>query len=753
MKEKEFNDVLYTSDKPISIEKDDALNRKEFINAMADSLIYYKSEDCLVVGLYGEWGSGKTSILNLVKNRIQSETAKMDSDVRPVVFYFKPWNFSTVDQLLQNFFEDLAYTLRITNSNIWEGLAFDMKRYARKLSPLVNAGISVLSKFSTLEPTVAVGLEGTKQAVNYIAKQPSLAELRGKLVDKLSNIHGKIVIFIDDIDRLDADQMMLIFRLVKQIADFPNIIYVLSMDKSTVVKVIKASQSINAEKYLEKIVQATLIVPAFEHNFAYQYLYNEFIRICGEEWKENTHLYYLLRDGIIPLCTTLRDCKRLLDVFRFKYYLLYSSTGKQLNYADLLGLCTIETFCADLVFDIYKYKDALCGQAGDLRDREKQQLNELGKVIDDSENKKKLENIVGLLFPKFSAEKRLNIVASYTESTYSLQSNSRIADLNIFDVYFRLTQAACPVGREWAWRFVSAKNHDEMNKILVEYSNSSIHEDNFWEYIKSYATDFPNEIKENLIYSLYNIRSLMKMSDIYQLSVSCFFVCDAEQCGNELLWSFLDNSLRFNVLKNFLEKADIYTLSGRVCCDLLNLGEKNEAWHNLDVDIKDSTVGGITHEQVDNLLDLYVERISELVTTGNLFLLQCFGYVLILWNLSDSESYKKIIKSQLNDTYHKLRFICGTIIPQTVGRNAPQYPYNFVQYEDIISRDEVKLVLDEFEQNVSQYYPGQGTYTLTDYQLKELAFVKLQLFKQSYLTITPNAVDEVVKMWKATARC
>lgn len=718
---------------------------------MADSLIYYKSEDTLTVGLYGEWGSGKTSILNLVKNRIQSETAKMDSDERPIVFYFKPWNFSTVDQLLQNFFEDLAYTLRITNSNLWEGLSYDMKRYARKLSPFVNAGISALSKFSTLEPTFAVGLEGAKQAVNYIAKQPSLEELRKKLVGKLSNIKGKIVIFIDDIDRLDADQMMLIFRLVKQIADFPNIIYVLSMDKSVVVKVIEKRQDVDGEKYLEKIVQVPLVLPVFEHRLVYQYINNEFEKICGDYSGQDTHWLGLLGDGIVPLCTTLRDCKRLLGIFKFKYFLLKTKLEKSLNFADLFGVCTVEMFCTDVIPDIYLCKEALCGPKGDLSDIEKQQLKNLNVILGKLTNGDKIRVILSSLFPRFSGEAGCYVLGSNVENIYSLKNTGRIADPNLFDIYFQLTQAAYPKGREWAWKFISAKTSEDMDEVLIEYS--SIHELDFWEYIKAYAAGFSNEIREKFISPLYNIRSLVQLKDRYQLPNSYFYVLNTERCGGELLWQFLADSFRFNVLKSIIQQADIYTLSGRICYDLLNLGERNEGWRDLNIEIKDHTLGGVTHEQVDALLDLYVQRVSELVAAGDLFLLQCFDYVLILWKLSDSESYNRIVKSQLNDTYHKLRFICGTIIPQLSGRNAPQYPYNFAQYDDIISRDEVQLILNEFERNIRQYYPGKGIYTLTDYQLKELAFVKLQFLNQTYLTITPDDVDEVVENWKLTTKC
>ena len=67
---------------------------------------------------------------------------------------------------------------------------------------------------------------------------------------------------IDDIDRLTNTQIRDIFQLVKQVGNFPNIIYVLSMDREVVCRALESVHDIDGAEYLEKIVQIPFEIPA-----------------------------------------------------------------------------------------------------------------------------------------------------------------------------------------------------------------------------------------------------------------------------------------------------------------------------------------------------------------------------------------------------------------------------------------------------------------------------------------------------------
>ena len=62
--------MSYSTDKSITSEKEDVLGRKDFSKRLGRLIYNYQGEDGLVLGLYGEWGSGKTSVINMVEEEI-----------------------------------------------------------------------------------------------------------------------------------------------------------------------------------------------------------------------------------------------------------------------------------------------------------------------------------------------------------------------------------------------------------------------------------------------------------------------------------------------------------------------------------------------------------------------------------------------------------------------------------------------------------------------------------------------------------
>lgn len=742
---------MYVSDIPIENENEDILDRKEFVNALADSLINYQSSDSLVVGLYGEWGSGKTSILNMVKNQIMSKTAELDQARRPIVFYFKPWNFSNANQLLQNFFDDLIYSIEFDKSNIWDGWKEDFRKYAQKVLPFLDVAEPLVSLFANATPWTKTGLEVGKQVIKYVAEQPSLSMLRDKLMEKLKEINRKIVIFMDDIDRLDADQVMMVFRLVKQLVDFPNVLYVLAMDKGIVAKIVNESQGIDGKKYLEKVVQVPIVVPQINPEVLVQYINDAFLKIYGNSWALDVRYRSMLYDGVLPVLHNLRDCKRLIDDFEFRSYSLISAEKKDLlfNPVDLLGLCAISALDLGFISYIYQSKETLCGAEKDLTDFEKGQMSFLKSKLKDIPNGKQINSILAILFPRWAKYADVYIPVQIPNDADSIILDSRIADINTFDLYFRLSQSAYPVGKDAA-KMLILSDSEKMKRLLQERRDAQ-DKDVFFLYLKTLAKQEVASRKQDVIIALYQVRSLLCISNINQMNADTSLAFSAEWCGSEILWnSGMNENEKYTTLQRIIDDADIYTLSGQLSYDLLGLLENSSNSNLLDnngLKLADFDEWQRSVPGLEKLFSEYANRMMTEVQNGQLWKLQCFDHMLILWKEIDEKSYVNTMKAQLDDTYHKLLFLCGAIIPQTIGRYAPQYPYNYKQYEDILPLDDARLVVQEFENNMSQYHLGKGKTALNEYQLRELAFVKLQLRNGSGLTIKSEDVDAVIKEW------
>lgn len=131
---------MLSPDLPIAKLEEDGLNRGSFAESLAKTLVQYSFPSSLTIGLYGEWGSGKTSLLNMVFENVE----RIDDGV--VVLRFNPWLCSDSKQLVTQFFKQMATAIKLKNKKaekVWELIdqyadVFD----ATSLIPVVGGGIA-----------------------------------------------------------------------------------------------------------------------------------------------------------------------------------------------------------------------------------------------------------------------------------------------------------------------------------------------------------------------------------------------------------------------------------------------------------------------------------------------------------------------------------------------------------------------------------------------------------------------------------
>src|SRR5690606_32708115 len=158
----------------------------------------------IVVALYGAWGEGKTSVLNLVRRELQAHT-----DV--VTIQFNPWRFGAEDQLLKAFFRALAQAVDKERSTGIEKMTEAVRQYG---GPLAAA----FGKKDALE-----------DLSDLIAGQP-LDVLRARIETILDESGMRVVVMMDDLDRLEKEEVHAVFRLIKLTADFRHVSYLLACD-------------------------------------------------------------------------------------------------------------------------------------------------------------------------------------------------------------------------------------------------------------------------------------------------------------------------------------------------------------------------------------------------------------------------------------------------------------------------------------------------------------------------------------------
>lgn len=221
------------ADTPIFFQEEDLLNRGDFVYGVYREIAELTSNDSFVFGLYGSWGDGKSSVVNLLSHHL-------DKDRRFIVMTFEPWNFKDEQAILKAFFTTLEGTL--SKEYIFPHLRKLLYKYQR----LISSGLSYA---------------GIK--LNFELDEETVDELRLKIEQYIDATNRKLIIIVDEIDRLQADELSMLFKLVRSTSKFRNSIFLLSLDDMKTIKKLNAS----SEGILEKVVQKQLTLPKIERTY------------------------------------------------------------------------------------------------------------------------------------------------------------------------------------------------------------------------------------------------------------------------------------------------------------------------------------------------------------------------------------------------------------------------------------------------------------------------------------------------------
>jgi hypothetical protein len=226
------------TDAPITEPPEDKFSRAPFAERIARTILAQRDPASIVVGVYGPWGDGKTSVLNLVEHALVE-------DARTVPIRFNPWRLGGETEMFVGFFETLAEAIDTKLATGRERAGKLLKDYAALLKPIPFAG-------------------GAAAAVGGALSETSLSKARARIEQLLAESGQRVVILMDDIDRLDKTEIQAIFRLVKVAADFEHTAYVLAFDASVVADALAeryAAGSSHGDGFMEKIIQLPLHLP------------------------------------------------------------------------------------------------------------------------------------------------------------------------------------------------------------------------------------------------------------------------------------------------------------------------------------------------------------------------------------------------------------------------------------------------------------------------------------------------------------
>lgn len=415
-----MEDKNYSSDSPIYEQGQDRFSRWSFSQRVAQVISKRSDPSSIVIGLYGMWGDGKTSVLNFIEKSLESEDSV-------ICIKFNPWRFGTEDQLLIGFFFDVA-----------EALDAKLIKKSDKLKDIV--------KKAAPGAAALMGAKGVGDAVGSFISGPDINEFKQRIETELESAKKRILILIDDVDRLEKTEIHTLFKLVRLIADFRYTVYILAFDKDVVATSLQdrysSADENSGEAFLEKIIQIPLHLPAVEKEVLREFCFQgveEAISIAGitlseQQVQEFARNFSTAFDDCL---TTPRKAKLYSNILMFSLPILKG----EVNPVDLMLLEGIRVFCPSL-YEILRRNKALF--AGTFRDNyhsnNDSEKEHIRQVINDAVGKCNCADKLGFInllknvFPKLQAVYGNTIYRADWHKEWD--NGQRICSENYYSRYF-----------------------------------------------------------------------------------------------------------------------------------------------------------------------------------------------------------------------------------------------------------------------------------------------------------------------------
>ncbi len=530
---------MFIPEGPIDDIEDDILGRKSFSVHLSGALKSWTEKDSLVIAIYGEWGSGKTSLVNMATGIIQ-KTA--DGPEKPGVVRFNPWVYSESRDILTSFISEIVKNIKkdkrpskrlIKNLEYYLGMISIAPTQAEQQSGL-NAVITILAflgiSFGQIvaNSTIALsalmtwaGIVGLgyllinaalKKLLSFLKLSEAyhtktVDEVKSDICSELSARNKKLLIVIDDIDRLTTEEMRSIFRIIRTNADFPNTIYLLSFDRNVVEKNLSIQAGVSGRDYLEKIVQVSFDVPKISEDKVAKYLLKELDHVLQSLPKSATrffeksevHWANVFNSGFRYYFSNLRDVKRYIGSVGFNISQMFIGGEMEVNPIDFFAIELIRIFEPEFYRFILNNKSLFTsiGDDGASREEKKKVVQESFALAGSPNN---LRELVFTLFPQvkgFADGFGNTHYDSGWQSTWTKEL--RICSHRFFNAYFNYIPAGDEMELsqyELALIRESSTNFESFSNVLSELRDSGKIE-KFLDVVQSYTDDPGFFLKSN----------------------------------------------------------------------------------------------------------------------------------------------------------------------------------------------------------------------------------------------------------------
>lgn len=228
------------------------IDNEKILQKLIISINDFKPEVAFSIGLNAVWGYGKSSFLK----RFHNEYAKKNDS--SIIFWCHIWKNKGSVAIIENFFEELKSALKPYSAEI----ANDINKYVDAVLSLSN---------SELNKLISAGK-------NFLSESKTLEEYHKHINDNIKLIDKQVVILLDDLDRLEKNEILSTLKLIRTLSDFNNVIFIAGYDRKYVVDTIDRTK----DNYLDKIFNVEINLLSFD----FQLLEDELLRSIDKVFPE-----------------------------------------------------------------------------------------------------------------------------------------------------------------------------------------------------------------------------------------------------------------------------------------------------------------------------------------------------------------------------------------------------------------------------------------------------------------------------------
>lgn len=380
------------SDKSIGSAEEDLLGYNNYVNDLLSDINTLDLSESYSIGITGEWGQGKSSFLNLLKKGVEKQN--------DFCLVFSPRNSKNVSTIQDDFFKQLNKTLRKHHTN----LGHNFQRYKKALS-IINIGW--LGKlFSVVD---ALDVEDEKGAINHGIKR----------------IGKRLFIIVEDFDRLTAEEIIEVLKVIDRNGDFNNTVYLTAYDKRYINSVLsKHFSNDGVQDYTDKYFQHEYSLPAQQSTVIIDFITNQLNKVLQvQEGMDVVGFRKFLKtnERIIAACLpSLRHAKRFLNIFCSRF----TKIKDDVLFTDFFMLTLLRYVDINVYYALARLELVVPGNFVNYQSKMYTLIHNIDNVLEEISRHKQSRMLLGLLFSKEEID------------WVDPQPINRIRWINSFDLYF-----------------------------------------------------------------------------------------------------------------------------------------------------------------------------------------------------------------------------------------------------------------------------------------------------------------------------